>query len=179
MRKIASLIIILTAIIIYSGTNEAISATAQKSAVKSSAVKAQAKPSVNTPDKTNTLASTMVVSPSNVVANPDKYLNKNITFNADFISFTSLGLDYKPAFRDSKDYIGILIQRDDIQGNVIPLSEMKIFLARELAEKNLDLEQGDKIKISGTVFSNALGDTWVDVKTFNVLTHKKKEAENK
>ncbi len=174
MKKIASLIIILTAIIIYSGTNEAISATAQNTAVK-----AQAKPSVSAPDKTNNLASAMVVSPSIVVANPDKYLNKNIIFNADFISFTSLGLDYKPAFRDSKDYIGILIQRDDISGNVIPLSEMKIFLAREQAEKNLDLEQGDKIKISGTVFSNALGDTWVDVKTFNVLTHKKKEAENK
>lgn len=112
------------------------------------------------------------VSPVTVVNNPAKYLNKNITFTADFVAFTSLGLDYKLAFRDSSKYIGILIQRNDVTDHVIPLSEMKIFLSREVAEKHVDLEQGDKIKITGTVFSNALGDPWVDVKTFTVLTQK-------
>ena len=114
-----------------------------------------------------------------MVNNPAKYLNKNITFNADFVAFTSLGLDYKPAFRDGTKYIGILIKRDDVKNHVIPLSEMKIFLSRDMAEKHVDLETGDKIKISGTVFSTALGDPWVDIKEFNVLTQKKKEKEEK
>lgn len=116
----------------------------------------------------------IMVKPSEVVKNPAKYLNKTITFNAEFIAFSSLGLDYKPAFRDSAKYIGVLIQRDDVCDNVIPLSEMKIFLTREIAEKNVDLEQGDKIKITGKVFSNALGDPWVDIQTFTVLTQKNK-----
>ncbi len=118
-------------------------------------------------------AAYLTVSPVAVVNNPAKYLNKNISFTAEFIAFTSLGLDYKPAFRDGNKYIGILIKRDDVKESTIPLSEMKIFLTREVAEKNIDIEQGDKIKITGKVFSTALGDPWVDVKTFNVLTAKK------
>lgn len=119
------------------------------------------------------------VSPLEIVNNPAKYLNKNITFNADFVAFTSLGLDYKPAFRDGTKYIGVLIKRDDVTHNVIPLSEMKMFLSRDMAEKHVDLETGDKIKVSGTVFSTALGDPWVDIKEFTVLTQKKKEKEEK
>lgn len=116
----------------------------------------------------------IVVLPSEVVKNPQKYLNKNITFTTDFISFTSLGLDYKPAFRDSSKYIGLLIKRDDVTDHIVPLSEMKVFIKRELAEKHVDLEQGDKIKITGKVFSTALGDPWVDVQSFTVLTQKNK-----
>lgn len=119
------------------------------------------------------------VTPSAVVNNPEKYLNKTITFTADFIAFTSLGLDYKPALRDAGKYIGILIKRDDVSDHVIPLSEMKIFLDRETAEKHVDLDQGDKIKITGTVFSTALGDPWVDVKSFTVLTQKNKNKDSK
>ena len=52
---------------------------------------------------------------------------------------------------------------------------MKIFVDRDTAEKNIDIEAGDKIKITGTVFSNALGDPWVDVKTFTNLTPKNKD----
>ncbi len=114
------------------------------------------------------------VSPVEVVNNPGKYLNKNITFNAEFVSFSSLGLDYKPAFRDSEKYIGILIKRDDTPNHVIPLSEMKIFIKREVAEKNIDLEQGDKIKLSGKVFSNALGDVWFDADIFKVISQQNK-----
>lgn len=116
------------------------------------------------------------VSPIDVVNHPGKYLNKNITFTAEFVAFTSLGLDYKPAFRDGTKYIGILIKRPDVTDHVIPLSEMKIFISRELAEKNIDIEAGDKVKITGKVFSNALGDPWVDVTTFTMLTHKNKSA---
>ena len=128
------------------------------------------------PAKTTKSANAIInVLPTDVVKNPAKYLNKNITFNADFISYSSLGLDYKPALKESDKYIGILIQRNDVIDHVIPLSEMKIFLKREEAEKHLDLEQGDKIKITGTVFSTALGDPWVDVKTFTGLSKKNKK----
>ena len=119
------------------------------------------------------------VSPLDVVSAPNKYLNKNISFTAEFVAFTSLGLDYKPAFKDGTKYIGILIKRPDVTNHTIPLSEMKIFLTRTLAEKNVDIEAGDKIKIEGTVFSTALGDPWVDAKTFTMLTHKAKANEKK
>ncbi len=119
------------------------------------------------------------VSPVAVVNNPDAYLNKTITFNAEFVAYSSLGLDYKPAFRDGSKYISILIKRDDVSNHTIPLSEMKIFVTREEAEKHVDLEQGDKIKITGTVFSTALGDPWVDVKTFTVLSQKNKTTDTK
>lgn len=129
------------------------------------------------PAKTTNSATVAAINvlPTDVVKNPEKYLNKNITFNADFISYSSLGLDYKPALKESEKYIGILIQRNDVIDHVIPLSEMKIFITREEAEKHLDLEQGDKIKITGKVFSTALGDPWVDVKTFTVLSQKNKK----
>lgn len=119
-----------------------------------------------------------VVAPSQVVAHPNKYLNKNISFNAEFVSFTSLGLDYQPALRESSKYIGILIKRDDVKDHTIPLSEMKLFITREVAEKHVDLEQGDKVKITGTVFSNALGDPWVDVKSLDVTEKINKEKES-
>lgn len=115
------------------------------------------------------------VDPVKVVNNPSLYLNKNITFETEFIGFSSLGLDYKPAMRESSKYISMLIQRSDVKDHVIPLSEMKIFLKREDAEKHLDLEQGDKIKITGTVFSTALGDPWVDIKSMTVISKKNKD----
>ena len=121
---------------------------------------------------TPVVASANIVSPVDVVKNPDKYLNKDITFNAEFVAYTALGLDYKPAFRDSTKNIGVLIRRNDVFDHLIPLSEMKIFISREMAEKNMDIESGDKIKVTGRVFSTALGDPWVDVKSF-VITSKK------
>ncbi len=124
--------------------------------------------------KTTATTSILNVSPVDVVNCPSKYLNKTITFNAEFVTYTSLGLDYKPAYRDPAKYIGLLIKRPDVTDHTIPLSEMKIFLTREVAEKNIDLEAGDKVKITGNVFSTALGDPWVDVKTFTVLSQKNK-----
>lgn len=125
--------------------------------------------------KTTTVATVptgIKVDPVKVVDNPAFYLNKNITFEADFVAFSSLGLDYNPALRSSNEYIGVLIARTDVVDHVIPLSEMKIFIKRTEAEKHVDIEQGDKIKITGTVFSNALGDPWVDAKVFTVLETK-------
>ena len=111
----------------------------------------------------------------NVVANPAKYLNKTVKMQATFDKFSTLGLDYKKALRPSTKYIGILIQRDDVINHNIPLSEMKLFLTKELAEKHIDLDTGDKIELTAKVFSTALGDSWLDVKTINVIKKAKKE----
>ena len=119
------------------------------------------------------------VSPVAVVNSPEKYLNKNISFDAEFVAFTSLGLDYKPAYRDASKYIGVLIRRNDVTTHVIPLSEMKMFLSREIAEKLVDIESGAKVRISGKVFSTALGDPWVDVIEFKVLDNNDKNVDKK
>ncbi len=108
-----------------------------------------------------------------VVKNPNAYLNKRIKITAKFDKFSSLGLDYKPALRSSEKYITFLIRRDDAQ-NDIPLSELKNFMKREMAEKYIDLETDDVIEYSGLVFSNALGDAWLDVEDFKIISSKTK-----
>lgn len=117
----------------------------------------------------------ITVSPLTIVANPTAYLNKMVLMKAKFDKFSTLGLDYKPAFKSSDDYISFLIKRDD-SSHDIPLSEMKLFLKRDVAEKFIDLKTDDEIEIKGKVFSNALGDAWVDVKELKIV---KKEAETK
>ena len=109
-----------------------------------------------------------IASPLDMVAYPAKYLNKFVTVRARFDKFSTLGLDYAPAKRSSENYITFLIQRDDIKDHNIPLSEMKIFLKRAEAEKHIDLNAGDEIEFSGKVFSNALGDVWMDAEKFTV-----------
>ena len=116
----------------------------------------------------------------NVVANPTRFLNRTVKMQATFDKFSTLGLDYKKAMRSSEKYIGILIQRDDVLDHNIPLSEMKLFLTKELAEKYIDLDTGDKIQITAKVFSTALGDPWLDVENITVIkkaqtTEKKKK----
>ena len=113
-----------------------------------------------------------------VVSNPYRYLNRNIKIKAKFDKFSTLGLDYPPAKRSSEKYISFLIQRPDITNHNIPLSELKIFLKKEVAEKNIDLDAGDEIEFCGKVFSTALGDAWIDVDDFKVI-NKIKKAEQK
>lgn len=110
--------------------------------------------------------------PLDVVKNPNKYLNKKIRIKATFDKFTNLGLDYKPAMRSSQEYISFLILRDDVGENIIPLSEMKLFITRKMAEKFIELETGDKIQIEGTLFSTALSDSWIDVKKITIISKK-------
>lgn len=114
-----------------------------------------------------------------VVANPTKYLHKKIKIKAKFDKFSTLGLDYKPAYRSSEKYITFLIKRDDVTTHTIPLSEMKNFLDRETAEKYIDLKPGDEIEYSGTVFSDALGDAWISVEKFTALSQQSKEKDTK
>ena len=120
----------------------------------------------------------MSVNPIDVVNRPNFYLNKNIKIRAKFDKFSTLGLDYKPAMRSSEKYISFLIQRPDVQSHNIPLSEMKIFISRTEAEKHIDLNSGDIVEFTGRVFSTALGDPWVDVNNFTVISTKPKD-ENK
>lgn len=103
--------------------------------------------------------------PVDLVGNPHKYMDKYILLNGTFDKFTTLGLDYKPAFKDSKDYISFLIQRPDKKTKkyTVPLSELKLIVARKTAEKYPNLETGDNLKIYGKVFSTALNDPWVEV----------------
>lgn len=112
------------------------------------------------------------VSATEVVANPSKYLYKNIKIRAKFDKFSTLGLDYPAAMRSSEKYISFLIQRPDVFDHNIPLSELKIFLKKEIAEKNIDLDAGDEVEFSGKIFSTALGDAWMDVDSFSVITKK-------
>lgn len=114
------------------------------------------------------------VSALSVVANPNSYLGKQIKMKAAFDKFSTLGLDYKPAYRDAQKYISFLIKRDDVKDHTVPLSEMKIFILRTDAEKFIDLDSGDIVEIYGKVFSNALGDPWVDVDKLVILEKKTK-----
>lgn len=116
--------------------------------------------------------------PLDIVENPSKYLNKHIKIKAKFDKFTTLGLDYKPAYRSSEKYITFLIKRDNVIGHTVPLSEMKNFIDRKTAEKYIDLKPGDEIEYSGVVFSKALGDVWIDVEKFNVLSQQSKAKES-
>ena len=117
--------------------------------------------------KTEQTQSYSPVAPLSVVNSPKAYLNKKVQMNAKFDKFSTLGLDYKPALRSSEDYISFLIKRDDTTYN-IPLSEMKLFLKRTEAEKFIDLKTDDEIEIQGTVFSDALGDAWIDVQSLKI-----------
>lgn len=118
------------------------------------------------------------VTPLALVANPKGYLSKKIIMDGKFDKFSTLGLDYKKAFRDSNKYIGFMIQRDDVKDHNVPLSELKLFLKREYAEKFVDLNTGDIISMTGIVFSNALGDAWVDITNIQIL-QKAQAVENK
>lgn len=120
----------------------------------------------------------ITVNPLDLVARPNFYLNKNVKIRAKFDKFATLGLDYKPAMRSSEKYISFLIQRPDVYDHNIPLSELKIFLNRTEAEKHIDLNSGDIIEFQGKVFSTALGDPWMDVDKFTVVSTKPKD-ENK
>lgn len=116
--------------------------------------------------------------PLDIVARPNFYKNKNVTIKAKFDKFSTLGLDYAPAMRSSEKYISFLIQRPDIADHNIPLSELKIFMDRTEAEKHIELNSDDIVEFSGTIFSTALGDPWMDVDRFTVISTKPK-TENK
>jgi len=114
-----------------------------------------------------------------LVANPQKYMDKKIRIKAKFDKFSAIGLDYEPAARPAKEYISFLIKREDVTNYNIPLSELKLIVKRDYAEKELvNLEAGDEIEIYGKVFCLALGDPWVDVDQVKILTIKENKEKN-
>lgn len=127
----------------------------------------------------NQTSASLRIAPLSVVEAPQKYLNKTVVMKATFDKFSTLGLDYKKAMRSSADYIGFLIQRDDVADHNVPLSEMKLFIKREYAEKFIELDTGDKIEITGKVFSTALGDPWIDVSKITIVQKKPNPEKNK
>ena len=144
-----------------------------------------AQSAVTTPNTSAPSATTVVkpaptvdyksVDPLDLVANPQNYLNQKIKFTAQFDKFSTIGLDYDPVKRSSKDYISFMIKRPDIvdKNYTIPLSELKLIIKRDKAEKLIDLESGNKIEVTGTVISAVLGDPWVDVDDVKILEAKK------
>lgn len=160
MKKLQHLILIaIISISLGISTSAAVKSTTAPNPVVKAPVAATA------PDSAYQQASSL-----DIVAHPEKYLNKKVKIKAKFDKFSALGLDYKPAFKSSDKYITFLIKREDVTDHTIPLSEMKNFLPRDIAEKYIDLKTGDDIEYSGVVFSNALGDAWIDVQKFTVLT---------
>lgn len=115
------------------------------------------------------------VNPLELVANPYKFNKRNVRIKAKFDKFSTLGLDYPAALRKHEDYISFLIQRPDVTNHNIPLSELKIFLKKDDAEKHIDLDTGDEIVFTGKVFSTALGDPWMDVHNLTVVNKVKKD----
>jgi hypothetical protein len=147
-----------------------------KTPVHSSARKA---PATKTPATAASNLPAVKVAPNDLLKAPEQYLNKNITFEGTFNSFSSIGLDYKKAMKSSKDYVSILIRRPDVTDHTIPLSELKMFFPRKKSESVMTLESGDIIKVTGQVFSTALSEPWVEVSEVKVLHKIKTPAKSK
>ena len=113
---------------------------------------------------TSTTTKPLAVDLITLLKQPKLYLHKSIVFSGQFSSFSSLGLDYKPALRESKNNVALLFFRPDaLPTHKIPLAEMKLFIHRTESEKLPDLETNDLVTVEATPFSNALGDVWLDV----------------
>ena len=81
--------------------------------------------------------------------------------------------------RTNFEIFSFLIKREDVTNYNIPLSELKLIVKRDYAEKELvNLEAGDEIEIYGKVFCLALGDPWVDVDQVKILTIKENKEKN-
>lgn len=109
---------------------------------------------------------------------PAIYIGKKIRFTGEFSSFATLALDYKPALRDSKEFISFCIFRPHTK---IPLSELKLAYPVEKAKDNevvANLGKGDTIEIFGDVFSSALDEPWIDVTSIKVIKSVPKEKDD-
>lgn len=116
-----------------------------------------------------------VVAPLDLVKTPETYLDQYVAFEGTFNRFSDMGLDYQKAFRDSRDYVSMLILRPDVKHHDIPLSELKLFFPRKKSEDVSDMDTGDVVSIRGQVFSNALGEPWVDIQEIKVVLKKEKD----
>jgi hypothetical protein len=115
------------------------------------------------------IATAVKVEPLELLQKPAAHLKQKVTFAGTFNRFADTALDYKKAFRDSRDYVSFFILRPDVGEKTIPLSEMKLFFPRKKSDEVMDLEPGDKIQIVGTPFSTALDEPWVDVEHIKIV----------
>lgn len=123
------------------------------------------------------IASAIKVDPLDLLKNPHQNLNKKVTFTGTFNRFADIALDYKKAFRDSRDYVTFFILRPDVGEHTIPLAEMKLFFPRKHSDEVMDLESGDKIQVVGTQFSAALEEPWIDVEHIKILSKVPRSAD--
>lgn len=112
----------------------------------------------------------VLVTSTQLVTNPATYLQKTVQLQGVLSGFSGLGLNYKPVFRSSESFVTLLLYRSDVPaGAHIPLTELKLFVGRKLAEQNKGLAPNDEVRLTGKVVSAALGDAWVDVQNITVL----------
>ena len=121
------------------------------------------------------LATATQVDPMAIMRDPSQFMNKKVTFNATFNRFADIALDYKKAFRDSREYVTFFILRPDVTDHTIPMSEMKLFFPRKKSSEVMDLDSGDKIQVIGTEFNTALDEPWIDVEHIRVLEKTEKK----
>lgn len=124
------------------------------------------------------LASATLIDPLSLLQQPTQYMNKKVTFKGTFNRFADIALDYKKAFRDSRDYVTFFILRPDVADHTIPLAELKLFFPRKKSNEVMDMETGDKIQIVGTEFSTALDEPWIDVEHIKILEKTEKHEKN-
>ncbi|MBK9145959.1 MAG: hypothetical protein IPM23_26105 [Candidatus Melainabacteria bacterium] len=123
------------------------------------------------------------VATKDLVDRPKEFLGKNVKFQANFAAFSNLALSYKPAFRDPKKYISILVFRPGKEGH-IPYSELKLAMLIPKEEKDprskllAGLKDGDTIEITGNVFSTALDEPWVDILKLKKIASAKKTEDD-
>ena len=130
------------------------------------------KPADSTKQDDIQLANAVSVTPEQLVNKPQDYLNKDIKFTAKFACFNSLALDYKPAFRSSRNYLSFLVFRPDTH---IPFSELKLAMPIP-KEKDPEthmlqtLKEGDLLEVYGKVFACPLDEPWMDVTKIKKLS---------
>lgn len=115
----------------------------------------------------------------NVVSAPEKYKGRKLVLDGYFFSYSTLALDYKKAYRSSKDFVSIVLSRPDFPE--IPLVEMKLAVPIKMFKENEDLQgidHGDLIRLEAKVFEVALGEPWLEVQSIKVKEKAKSDEDD-
>jgi hypothetical protein len=147
-----------------------------KTAIRSAMV-SSAKTSAKQAAKPAAPVKVITLTPRELLASPAVYKQKTVQMQGVVAGFSALGLDYPPVKFDAKDYVTLLLYRGDVpEGFQIPLSELKLFVKRDVLKDVKRLGQGDSVSIQGTVVSDALGDAWVNVSRLIVVKSVQKDG---
>lgn len=112
-----------------------------------------------------------------LVAKPKQFLHKKVTVKGEFHSFSNLPLDYEPAMRSSKDFIGIMLARPDQKE--IPLVELKMSAPIKMFKKDdITINHGDLVTLEAKVYDIALGEPWLEITEIDIeAQHEESEVE--